>query len=368
LAGWFDRIFGGRSRALTLARSAELRGDLARAALLFARAGRLDEASRVRRTRALSVLETSRDTPMSPGVARQLAMAAADLEATGEYGRAAEAYARLRDVEAQGRALAHAGEVDSLDVLLGAERERACQVLSRREGHDLFDMRVASGQRREAAAFARVSADGALRARGRELEATRVASAAVPMTIRGRQIVLVLGDQVVLGRAPLREQAEVQPPAEGSIVVESAAVSRRHLLFARARGEVVLRDLGSHNGTTLAGRSLQGEVTLGDGLDLRLGGEVPLIARRADDLPGFVAIEVTGVRYVAPLGPALLAVGRWRLEPAPPGDVGAWVDLVTEDDPPAFAAGIRLVSRVSLLKGDTLSTERNGDALVVMGS
>lgn len=305
---------------------------------------------------------------MSPGVERELATAAADLEALGEHGRAAEAYARLRNVEAQGRALARAGEVDSLDVLLDAERERARQALSRREGHDLFDMRVASGQRRDAAAFARVSSDGALRARGRELEAMRVANATVRMTIRGRQTVLVLGDQVVLGRAPGHEQAEAQPGTEGSIVVESVAVSRRHLLFARARGEVVLRDLGSHNGTTLGGTAIHGEVKLGDGLDLRLGGEVPLIARRAADFPGFAAIEVTGVRYVAPLGPALLAIGRWRLEAAPPGEVGAWIDLVTEDEPPAFAAGIRLVSRVSLLKGDTLSAERHGDALLVVGS
>ena len=116
---------------------------------------------------------------MTPGARLQLVSAGADLESLGENARAAEAYGRAQDVESQGRALARAGEIDSLDVLLDAERARAREGRLRHQGHDLFDMRVASGQRREAAELARSSTDDSLRARGRELEAARLARTAV---------------------------------------------------------------------------------------------------------------------------------------------------------------------------------------------
>ena len=78
--------------------------------------------------------------------------------------------------------------------------------------------------------------------------------------------------------------------------------------------------------------------------------------------PGAVALEIGGARYVAPLGPANLGVGAWRLERGPDG----WVELRTDDDPPAFAGMLHLASRVTLLRGDVIARERGGAAVLRM--
>jgi hypothetical protein len=147
------------------------------------------------------------------------------------------------------------------------------------------------------------------------------------------------------------------------VAVASAAISRKHLSIARRDGEVWVRDLGSHNGTTLrqgTERALDGEASVGSGIELRLGADVPLFVGPADDLPGAVAIEVAGARYVAPLGPARLGIGPWRLECAGSVGVEDWIELVTDDAPPAFAGGLRLSSRVTLLAGDAFAVEPGG--------
>jgi hypothetical protein len=123
---------------------------------------------------------------------------------------------------------------------------------------------------------------------------------------------------------------------------------------------VVVRDLGSRNGTLLRGLALAGEATVGDAIELRLGKEVPLAVRPAPELAGWVALEIAGARYLAPLGPARLGVGAWRLERGADG----WVELVTDDEPPAFAGALRLASRVTLLRGDAIAEERGGPAVL----
>src|ERR1019366_5704912 len=156
----------------------------------------------------------------------------------------------------------------------------------------------------------------------------------------------------------------------GMILVPSAAVSRRHLSIARRGGEVWIRDLGSHNGTTLRGAPMTGEVAVGDGIELWLGNEVPLVVRLVgegpDEGPRAIAIEVAGVRYVAPLGPARLGLGAWRLEWSR-GTASvegrdeardeAWVELATDDRSPVYAGGLRLAGRGTLLVGDATPNE-----------
>ncbi len=265
--------------------------------------------------------------------------------------RAAEAYERAQDLEGQARALARAGEVERLDDLLEADQARSHDDRARRRAHDEFELLVASGRRRrDACELARASVDETLRARGRGVEAKRV-TATVRATLGGHERLLVLGDRLVLGRAP-----DAGEPCEGTLAVASAALSRRHLSLVRRDGNVWVRDLGSHNGTTLRGEPLRGETAVGAGLELRLGGEVRLVLRPVDDLPGAVALEVAGALYLAPLGPADLGIGHWRLECVRVPGVGNWVELVTDDAPPAFAGELRLVARVSLLTGDALAT------------
>jgi hypothetical protein len=145
-------------------------------------------------------------------------------------------------------------------------------------------------------------------------------------------------------------------PGEGSVGIASAAVSRRHLIVYRRGSQVLVRDLGSRNGTTLRGLALEGETTVGDGIELRLGREVPLSLCAAGELAGAVAIELGGARYVAPLGPAALGVGRWTVDR---GDDG-WFELASDDAPPAFAGAIRLAATVTLLQGDAIARERGG--------
>jgi hypothetical protein len=381
------RLFGrklqvGAARLLARARTAELRGELAQAAALFAEAGRLDEASRVmilrgdgeadpaarlrhyvqaratappgsdaltraQRKHALLVLALAESEIATSSLKQDLLDAARVLEAIGEPAQAAEAYARAGDVEGEARALTRAGDVDKLDALLVGQQGRDRESLAGREAHEEIAALLASGRRREAVAMALASGDEAVRERGRGLEQRRVAGDVVGLWLAGREMKMVLGAEVVIGR--------VAP-----IAIASAALSRQHLRVSRRGDDVVVRDLGSRNGTLLRGLALAGEATVGEGIELRLGKEVPLVVRPAPELPGAVALEIGGARYLAPLGPAKLGVGAWRLERGPDG----WVELATDDDPPAFAGVMHLAPRVTLLRGDVIARERGGAAVL----
>jgi len=93
-----------------------------------------------------------------------------------------------------------------------------------------------------------------------------------------------------------------------------------------------------------------------------LGQQIPLSVRPSSAIDGAFDLELAGKRYVALLGPARIGVGQWRLE-RDPGEE-AWLELVTDDAPVAFLAGLSLSPRVSLLVGDALATERQGQAVV----
>jgi hypothetical protein len=364
LAHLLSRIFGGRSRTLTLARSAELRSDLARAAALYELAGRSDEAARVRKARALAVLASSTGVPATAARRAELAEVAAELEALGELARAAEAYGRAQDVEGQARVLARSGEVDRLGDLLDADLAKDHEDRARRAAHEEFDLRVASGQRREAALLARSFGGGGLRARGLGLLARRVKGSPIRATIGGRTISILLGEQIVVGRGIEPDEAE---PAVGVVSVASAAVSRRHLAIARRDGGRWIRDLASHNGTMLDDRPLVGEVRIDARVELRLGGEVSLVVQPTDELAGAVSIEAPEGRFIAPLGPAMLGIGRWRLEQSRATGSEDWVELVTDDAPPAFKGGLRLSPRITLLAGDAFAAESGGAVAIRIG-
>jgi FHA domain len=379
------RLFGrsfGMARRLGQARAAELRGELAEAAALFAMAGRQDEAARVmllrgdgeielgarmkhyvqavatapdgspvrdeaRRKHASLVLGMASEQRVTPGMRQDLIDAAHELEAVGDHARSAEAYARAGDQEGEARALARAGEVDKLDALLDAAQVRDRSAHARHKAHQELGMLLASGRRREALALARASTEDAIRDQGKRIEDRRAAGDVVSVTLRGQAMRLVLGAEVVVGRTAM-------------LSVASAAVSRQHLAVTRRGEDVVVRDLGGRNGTLLRGLALAGEARVADGIELRLGKEVPLVVRPATELPGAVAIELAGVRYVAPLGPARLGVGAWRLERASDG----WVELRTDDEPLAFAGGVQLGPCVTLLRGDAVASERAGSPVL----
>jgi hypothetical protein len=304
-----------------------------------------------RRRRALLVVERATRTHMTSPLRRDVIAAARDLDELGEHERAAEAYALAEDHEGQAGALVRAGNVDRLDALLTERQADERRARSRRDAHERFSSLLSSGQRREAAACARSSDDERLRERGRAVEARRAGPRIIRVVLCGKALTVVLGEKVIIGRAP---ETPGDVPRAGAIAVSSVALSRRHVVVERRGHDVVVRDLGSRNGTFLRGLRLEEAVTVGDGLDLELGGEVPLSLRRTDDLRGAIAIDVAAIRYVAALGMASVGVGRWCLEQGP----DSWVELVTDDDPPAYAEGLRLAPRVSLLVGDAIASER----------
>jgi tetratricopeptide (TPR) repeat protein len=388
----FGRFFGNGRRGAS-ARKAELRGDLERAAQLFAEAGQPEEAARVlllrgdadtdakkrllyytlatslapeghpiaalaARKRALFVVTLAGDghgAPTSPAARHDLLEAARTLEALGDQESAADAYRRAGDVESEARALEHAGEVDKLEWLLTEQQTKDREVRQREGASHEQDLLVASGRRREALA----KADGE---RERQLRARRALGPIAKIVLRGAGMSLVLGDDVVIGRT------------EGALQIASAAVSRRHLLITRSgvsgganadagpAREVVVRDLQSRNGTLLRGLALAGDARVGDGIDLRLGKEVPVRIAPAGELSGAMAIEVLGVRHLAPIGPLALHMppGEWRLELASDG----WIELVTSDGPAAFIGGSEVASRSTLLVGDAIALTRTGDAVL----
>ena len=98
------------------------------------------------------------------------------------------------------------------------------------------------------------------------------------------------------------------------------------------------------------------EAVVGDGLELRLGREVPLFVEPAREVRDALAIEVGGIRYIAPLGPAYLGIGRWTLCRADDD----WAELVSDGATPAFASTLQLAPRITLLSGDALALERRG--------
>ena len=300
------------------------------------------------RKRALFVLALADSrSPTAPAARHDLLDAARALEALGDQESAAEGYRRAGDIESEARALEQAGDVDKLEWLLTEQQTKDREVRRKEGAHRQIDLLVASGRRREALALAEGDRADALRAR-------RACGPLAKIVLRGATLSLVLGDEVVVGRT------------EGALQIASAAVSRRHLLIARKGGDVVVRDLESRNGTLLRGLALAGETRVGESLELRLGKEVPVRIAPAPptELRGAIAIDLGGVRHLAPLGAATLPMppGSWRLEVASDG----WIELVTSGGPPAFVGGSEIAERATLLVGDAVALARTGEPVLRM--
>jgi hypothetical protein len=418
------RFFGASARTSAKAAAAELRGQLARAAALYLKAGLPNEAARVmmllgdretqpakrlanygraiafapegsaaraeaRGKRAQLVLAIADGAPMTRPLRAELLRAAHDLEAVGDPGRAADAYARLGDLANRTRALAEAGAVEALDAVLGDEAARARAVQRARHEHDEFLASVAAGDRRRAAATADASGDEALREQARALFGRRIAGPAVHARIGDEEATVLMGEWVLIGRAPEQPPRDAAGPSLGPspgpalgpsrapsfgssfapLIVPSPALGRGHLAVARVQGAIVARDLGSRNGTLYEdGRPMRGDVRVGVGdgerLALRLGGEVRVVLRAGAFFAGPLAIDVGDRRYVAALAPeASLGLGRWRLAA---GDDG-WATLHTGDDPPAYVGGTRVGPAITLLDGDAFATTRGGPVVAVFG-
>lgn len=379
-----DRLFG-KGRTANLAEKAEMRGDLPRAVELWIEAGHPSEAARVmilrgdaeveparrmqhymqaaalappahavqreaRLKRALLTLSLAEGHALSSAARHDVLGAAAELEALQEPERAAEAYRLADDPEGEARALALAGDIDKLEDLLVSEGDKDRETRTRQGGHAEIELLVASGRRREAleAAVALAqSKSGAADDRAHGLRARALKGPLVRIVLDGKPLTLILGSEVLIGRT------------EGALRIPSHAVSRLHLQISRANDRIVVVDLGSRNGTQLRGMNVKGVLDVGDELALQLGKEVPIRLAPSTELPGAVAIEVAGDRYLAPLGPAHVSLWGWMIDLAKDN----WVEL-TSADGSAFIKGVSLVPRATLLVGDAISASRNGEVVL----
>lgn len=405
---FYDRWFG-RGRLAARARAAELRGDLIKATELFGEAGDRAEAARIlflrgegeadprarlplftqaaklapegtetnrsaRLKRAALLLALAGDTAVSAVARHEVTEAAKDLEALGEPLQAAEAFARAGDKEGEARALQAAGDVERLEFLLSTEQHKERIARSRDERIQDVALMIGCGKRREAlealdellrSAPPRSGAprsgplgypqdDATLRERASGLRARRVLAPIVAIEARRtasdelERFVLVLGDEVVIGRTG------------GAIQVPSNAVSREHLRITREGEAIAVRDLQSLNGTQLRGIDLACPIVVGEGLELRLGKEVPLRIAPSKRLEGAIEIEVAGERYYAQLGPTRTPVAGLGLAAGPDG----WIELVLHGVRAFTATDLELVPNATLLVGDAITTLRGSEPLL----
>jgi hypothetical protein len=391
---FYEKWFG-KGRIEAQARAAELRGDLIKAAELFGEAGNVEEVARImllrgdgetdararlqflaqaakvapegtetnktaRLKRAELLLALAGDTAISAVARHEVIEAAKDLEAIGEPLKAAEAFARAGDKEGEARALQAAGDVERLEFLLSTEQHKERISRSRDERTKDVDLMIGCGKRREALQaldelLAGMPDDATLRERANGLRARRVlapvvtieASAGEAQHERRERYVLVTGTEVIIGRT------------DGAIKVPSNAVSRQHLRITREGEAIVVRDLQSRNGTQLRGINLAGPLPIGDGIELKLGKEVPLRIAPSKRLEGAVEIDVSGEKYHACLGPTRTPVTGLDLDAGPDG----WIELVPHGAR-AFSGDVELVPRATLLLGDAISTTRGGEPLL----
>ncbi len=386
--GVFDRLFG-KSRDVRVAKRAELRGELEKAVELYGLAGAPEEAARVmilrgdaetdmrlrmrhytqavatapeghavrdeaRRKRAALLVAQFGGGALSENARRELRGAGQELLDVGDATQAAEAYKLAGDADGEAKALAQAGDVESLELLLSEQEKKDRADRAQKEAHAEVEMLVQSGRRREALAAAEkwlaAHDDAVLRDRASMIKARRALGPIAQVWIHGKKAPLVLGDEIVIGRT------------EGTLHIPSQAVSRQHVRIAREAGAVVVRDLGSRNGTQLRGMNIAGAIPVGDGVDLTLGKEVRVrVAKVAGALEDAVTIELGGETYVAPLGRARIAGVPWELACGADG----WIELVANG---AFLGEINLAERTTLLVGDVITSARGGaEVLRVVG-
>lgn len=393
IVGFFDGLFG-KGKALERAKKAELRGDFGTAVEEYVNAGAPSEAARVlllraesepdirtrltlfaqaarlapegsetrtdaRRRRATFAIALLGDPPLSPLARHEAREAATELEAIGDGAEAARAFRLAGDKEGEARALTLAGDIDSLENLLGAEADtRKASEEKKRVAHQIEEL-ISVGLRRDAYSLATkivaesTTSEVAVETTLRALRGKRALGPRVKIALLGRPFRILFGDEIVIGRT------------EGTLLVPSQAISRRHLQIARVRGKVTVRDLGSRNGTRFRGLPLAAPLDVeslrGAGADtrlveLKLGGEVPLTIGPSPLFPGAYELSIAGETWVVPLGPLNIGLGDWKMALG----VDDWLELHGTTPSPAIG-GLSMHPATTLLVGDALAAGRDGE-------
>jgi tetratricopeptide (TPR) repeat protein len=368
------------------AQAAELRGDLESACAGYSQAGRYADAVRVMLVRAQAELEPHRRAllltqatalappgdparvaawraranfildraeagGLDPAIRRrELLEAGKILRELGEPELAAKALRGAGDLEGEIAALAEAGAIKPLEEAVARQRrheeQRARRAMRFEEARDL----IAVGRRREArdlleAALAVEPGAEDLRALLAGLLARKPPIAA-NVVVDGKLHELVIGNPVVLGRS----DCELRVPAP--------VVSRRHLEFRRGdAGDLWVRDLGGKNGTTLRGARFE-TLPVGLGLDLLIGGALPLKVR--PEARGGLICELPGRSCWAPLGPIDVAGRRIAIDATADG----WLELRVLRGARIVLGDLSVEGAVQLLVGDEIFDAHGGALLL----
>lgn len=384
--GLFDWIGTNRSegrRREALAK--ERQGDLAAAVDLYIEADLPDEAARVLLLRAdtevsgpkrIALCGAAARTAASPDLRRRaLARKAAlgfdmlkaqggallksevlgvarELEEAGDLEKAADAFALAGDAEAEVRVLTAAGAIERLE-----ERLRVTEVEARsqRERSEILG-RVTdldrTGERRaalELAARYLVSNDDPSVAHlARAIRARLVAGPLVDLELDGVRRRYALGREVTIGRG------------DATVVIASRAVSRRHArIFVGADGPMI-EDLGTRNGTSIAGARLAGPVPIGGGVRVELGAGVPcsITPEDASRVGSPLVIEVAGERITASLG--ALDLGSFEVDFESAGEASFVVLRAAEGAPRPVLGSYEISTQAELCVGDAIAAGRGG--------
>jgi hypothetical protein len=284
-----------------------------------------------------------------PRASERLLDAAQRLETAGAFGDAAEAFELLGRTEDLARCLELGGDVERLEQVLGASnardaaRARLRRLVSEAElATELGDRDSARRALREAVLVAPEDAD--LSRRLRELEERWLGGGRVELSIRRGA---VTSRCRLVGRLPA-----VLGRSEADVIVRGGSVSRRHAELSLEGGSLVLRDLGSRNGTLLSGVPIASPMRIDAPSEIGLGEDASV---RVSPMPGGGA-EVEVLRGLDRGERTRLGAAALPLEGIPASICfeADRTSLVPLDGARVQLGARSVLGRIDLLRGDVL--------------
>ncbi|WP_428267003.1 FHA domain-containing protein [Haliangium sp.] len=248
--------------------------------------------TRIQRTLGRALLARARDEGIATSRDRQRVREAASLlTAGGDFASAGEALDAIGDTQGAIRAYRQGGLVERLEAVLARDQARLDRERSLREAFANYELHMRLGTRDQAR---RALVDCVQIAERKaeyqrlldELDARLITAGRVVLRRRNLPPLTVVGaPSAALGRDPLCE-----------LPLRTGGVSRRHaeiVVAADPPPAFLLRDLGSRNGTLLAGLPIQGTVPLADTGQFGLGDQCEVSYDQRSD-PSLLHLRITG--------------------------------------------------------------------------
>lgn len=267
----------------------------------------------------------------------EAATLARELATLGAHASAARAFRLAGMHEEEAGSWARAGDVHRTEAALARGLADARDARALGAATATADLLERSGQRVAALALARATPHAPeLAALADGLESRLVTWPRLRLSVGGADELWLLGDRVIVGRVG------------ADLDVPSPSVSRAHLALSRgASGELLVTDLGSSNGTRVAGARLASPLALTGRTELALGSDVVL---DLEPSRGGLRVRCGTLAAWLPLGPA--RVGGCELTRA-----GARIRLVPRDGSAPRVGGVAAPEGVDLCVGDVVTVD-----------